>query len=322
MPTNPRREAATIADTSEMMNMLVSQIKSIKDTQQELSSRPVTVPKWVSTGLEDLQTRMGASEGQLKSLQSTTVGTREYQKTIDELTSNLAAMAAITTQLPTAIDAQRNQVSGLVEGLVEPLTSMGTLLRAVLELVEGPLSLSDEAINRLTDLLVKRLNPQMNDLLATTVNSGFDSFASQLGDIVDRGVDRLVAEREALEAATNAAVAEMEARRAFENSTLERVWGLLGVVGVIMLGFAVAGGGVWAVMTSFGFPDGSRYIWSQFVNARGVWPRVGWGLCGVGFVGVVMGVVAVLGRVVSSWTVDMSGLKRWVGGAASRRRRK
>ena len=40
----------------------------------------------------------------------------------------------------------------------------------------------------------------------------------------------------------------------------------LGVVGVIMLGFAVAGGGVWAVMSSFGFPDGSRYIWHQFMN--------------------------------------------------------
>lgn len=33
-----------------------------------------------------------------------------------------------------------------------------------------------------------------------------------------------------------------------------------------MLGFAVAGGGVWAVMSSFGFLDGSRYIWHQFMN--------------------------------------------------------
>lgn len=52
--------------------------------------------------------------------------------------------------------------------------------------------------------------------------------------------------------------------------------GVLGVVGVIMLGFAVAGGGVWAVMSSFGFPDGSRYIWHQFMNTRGVWSRVVW----------------------------------------------
>ncbi|AOG27294.1 hypothetical protein BFS79_00625 [Cutibacterium avidum] len=69
--------------------------------------------------------------------------------------------------------------------------------------------------------------------------------------------------------------------------------GVLGVVGVIMLGFAVAGGGVW--------------------------PRVGWALCGVGFVGVVIGVVACpLSRAVSSLRIDVSGLKRWSGRHVSR----
>ena len=64
--------------------------------------------------------------------------------------------------------------------------------------------------------------------------------------------------------------------------------GVLGVVGVIMLGFAVAGGGVW--------------------------PRVGWGVvwcwfrrcchrCGG----------CPLSRAVSSLRIDVSGLKRWSG---------
>ncbi|MCS4491545.1 hypothetical protein [Corynebacterium sp. ES2715-CONJ3] len=128
---------------------------------------------------------------QMDALRHSTVGTVEYKEAMAQAVNSMKAMAEIATALRAVILEQHEGLQKSVTGIVRPLESMGKLIKVVLELVERPLSLSDDAIERLSDSIDKRLNPMVLDLVETKLNQTFIIYERSIKEMVDSGVEEV-----------------------------------------------------------------------------------------------------------------------------------
>ena len=104
--------------------------------------------------------------------------------------------------MPELIDAKNRHLTSAVESLKTPLQSMAQLLMVVVEMVEGPLSLSDDAVARLSVSVEKRLNAQLSGQLRTQlremVDWNFRELTPELQRTVSDGLECLEGRQRAL----------------------------------------------------------------------------------------------------------------------------
>jgi methyl-accepting chemotaxis protein len=165
MAQNTRRGTPReTVDHTEVMMELASHVTDLSQRFKELEAIQSEIPAGIQEQLANYQQQLNALDEQMSALKRSTAGTRDYEIAMENAVAAMNAMAGIATELPVAIQKQHEGLQGQYEalkksvaGIVQPLVSLSTILRTVLELVEGPLSLSNDAVERLSVSVEKRL---------------------------------------------------------------------------------------------------------------------------------------------------------------------
>lgn len=275
MVDNKRRQRT---DSTELLNKLASQLTALTKQVEDVKALPVGMPEDVELHLASYQKQLTDLNKRMESLQRSTVGTKEYETAMAQATASMKSMAEIAAALPVAIQRQHEGLQKSVTGIVAPLTSMGDLLKTVLELVEGPLSLSDDAVERLSVSVEKRLSPMVLDHLKTTMDRTFSRYERSFKKMVDDGVEGVARERKRLETATAHTVTEVDRLdERLEDRTVSVVSIVL-LVTVLGVGVIVVAGGLWMGASLLGIPAAVPEMWSRAWAADTWWSGVGWAL--------------------------------------------
>lgn len=302
MAMNTRRSST---DNSELLSKLASEMKALSKSVEELKSTPTGVPENLTEQLQTYQKRLSDLNDQMTALKRSTVGTVEYEKAMIQATDSMESMAGVAAALPVAIQRQHESLQNSVTGIVKPLKSMGELLTTVLELVEGPLSLSHEAVERLSVNVEKRLSPMVLEQVTTTMNQTFSRYAHSFNVMVDDGVKGIALERARLETATKDTVKEVDRLDDRLNDRTVGVVSLVLLVTVMAVGVIVVAGGLWMGTSLLGIPAGVSEMWARAWAARTWWGGVGWALGAVSLMLVTIAAVAATAVWVSKrWPVE------------------
>lgn len=254
------------------------------------------------------QSQLTDLDKQMQSLKRSTVGTVEYEKAMAQATNSMKSMAEIAAALPAAIQRQHEGLQKSVTGIVAPLTSMGELLATVVELVEGPLSLSDDAVERLSVSVERRLSLMILKQVKTTMNQAFSRYERSFKAMVDRGVEGIARARERLELATKHTVKEVDRLDDRLNDRTVSVVSLVLLVAVIAVGVIVVAGGLWMGASLLGVTAGVPAMWSRAWAAETFWGGLGWALGALTLTTATIGAVAwvafSVAKRLSLWGVD------------------
>lgn len=301
MAQNTRR---TKADNAELLSKMALELKTVKVTVEELKAMPTGIPDDLDKQLKTYQQQLRDLDKQMQSLKRSTVGTVEYEQAMAQATNSMKSMAEIAAALPVAIQRQHEGLQKSVTGVVAPLTSMGELLATVVELVEGPLSLSDDAIERLSVSVERRLSPMVLKQVKTTMNQAFSRYERSFKAMVDRGVEGVARERQRLETVTEETAGEVDR---LDDRLRDRTVGVVSLtllVAVVAVGVMVVAGGLWMGASLLGIPVAVPEMWSRAWSADTWWSGVGWAMGAVTLMSVTIAAVAAA----AAWVG-----KRWFG---------
>lgn len=231
--------------------------------------------------LTNLNSWLTDLDGQVVVLKNTTVGTAEYDQAVKKVVGLMTQVAETAAQLPVTIQNQKASLESGAADIVKSVTSMGTLLQTVVELVEGPLSLSDDAVERLGDCIEKRLTPMVNKKLETTMNQSFSRYEDSFQRMIDDGVERLAAERELLDASTRKAAETADRIDKRLKARITGVASLLLFAAALCLAVVIVSGVFGLAVSIFGLDLALPEIWQRTHDADSWQGHLGWGTLGV-----------------------------------------
>lgn len=278
---------------------LASHVTDLSRRFQELEAIQSVIPADVQEQLAKYQQQLNALDVQMSALKRSTVGTKDYEIAMENAVTAMNAMAGIATELPVAIQNQHEGLQGQYEalkksvaGIVQPLVSLSTILKTVLELVEGPLSLGNDAVARLNVSVEKRLSPSIQRKLNETMDLSFRRYEQSFNKMVGDGVAGLAGERERLEAATASTASEIDRW----DARLDDHTGLIGRVvllaAVMAVGVIVVAGGLWAVGAMFGITVAVPEMWDRAFSAATWWGGLGLALGALTLTAATLGAIA------------------------------
>lgn len=300
MAQNTRRGTPReTVDHTEVMMELASHVTDLSQRFKELEAIQSEIPADIQEQLANYQQQLNALDEQMSALKRSTAGTKDYEIAMENAVAAMNAMAGIATELPAAIQKQHEGLQGQYEalkksvaGIVQPLVSLSTILRTVLELVEGPLSLSNDAVERLSVSVEKRLSPSIQRQLNETMDRSFRRYEQSFKKMVGDGVAGLAGERERLEAATASTASEIDRW----DARLDDHTGLIGRVvllaAVMAVGVIVVAGGLWMVGSMLGITVAVPEMWERAFSAATWWSALGWALGALTLTAATIGAVA------------------------------
>lgn len=304
MAQNRRRK--TRLDNAEAMNELSRTVKThedvisglrqtIEEIQQSIGesddSPMASQVQNLSEQLETYETRLTELDGHMQTLQRSTVGTKEYEKAMAQATESMKAMSEIAASLPVAIQRQYEALRTAVSEIVSPLEVMGGLLETVVEMVEGPLSLSDDAIERLSACVEKRLSPSVNQTVRKVTGQTFSRYEDSFQKMIDDGISRMAGERERLDSSVSRALGEIDRVDNRLKARTVNVASVVLLVAVVAIGVVVVSGGLWMASSMLGLTVALPTLWERTFSADSFWVGLGWGFSAVALTAVVVSAV-------------------------------
>lgn len=299
MAQNTRRSTVSAPDQTQKILKVISRIQQdlarFSETLETKATTAETQELQLTT--ESLTQGLVRLDSQLNALAKSKVGTAEHQRSLDRAAQALQQVGLIAAEMPELIDAENRHLTSAVESLKTPLLSMAQLLAVVVEMVEGPLSLSDDAVARLSVSVEKRLNAQLSGQLRTQlrelVDSSFKKLTPEFERTAERGVEALECEREAIAREREAIAREREALSALEERLRDRtlhVFSITLLAAVTAVGVIVVAGALWMGSSLLGITVAVPEMWSRAWAADTWWAGLGWALGAFG-----MTVATVLG---------------------------
>lgn len=326
MPQNKRRNpepssphAELLSQVRKMTSQLSALEKSWTERLQNVESELTSLEK-TSTGslqeqkvaIADLLKRLSEVRSQLTTLQTSTVGTVEYQRAIDDAVAAMESTASIATQLPGAIQTQSAQLTGVMQNLQQTtseitshLKNLAAILSTVLELVQGPLRLSDESVKQLSENIQTSLRPIILKDVRETLSRTFSDYEQEFRAISDTAVRDM----ERLLEAQRAESARMDAvdRRITRGLQIVASFVLLAVV--IGAGSVIVLGGAQGLSAVSGLPTLMPHLWAHVIGADSWYATLGWSVLAVGalavIVGLILGVTYAVWRRIDPWMGEM-----------------
>lgn len=301
MAQNRRRK--TRLDNAEAMNELSRTVKThedvisglrqtIEEIQQSIGesddSPMASQVQNLSEQLETYETRLTELDGHMQTLQRSTVGTKEYEKAMAQATESMKAMSEIAASLPVAIQRQYEALRTAVAEIVSPLEVMGGLLETVVEMVEGPLSLSDDAIERLSACTEKRLSPSINQTVREVTDQTFRRYEDSFQKMIDDSLSRMAGERERLDSSVSRALGEIDRVDNRLKARTVNVASVVLLVAVVAIGVVVVSGGLWMASSMLGLTVALPTLWERTFSADSFWAGLGWGFGAVGLTAAVV----------------------------------
>lgn len=271
-----------VVHLSEQQVKMGQDMKTLSSSVGELKNSPTAslVEKHSKT-LADMEPWLKNLDTQLNVLKNTTVGTEEYNAAVKQTVAVITKVAEAAAQLPVAIQNQKQSLTSGAAEIAKSLTSLGTLVQAVLEASEGPMSLSDSAVERLTDCIEKRLKPMVDQRLKTTMNQSFSRYEDSFQSMIDDGVERLAQERERLDVSIQEAAKTADLIDKRLKAGAVNVAGLLLFAATLCLAVVVVFGVFGMTISVFGLDLALPEIWQRTHDAESWKGHLGWGLLGV-----------------------------------------
>lgn len=271
-----------VVHVSEQQVKIGQDMKTLSSSVGELKNSPTaSLVENHGQTLGDMQTWLTNLDGQLKVLKNTTVGTEEYNEAVKQTVAVMTKVAEAAAQLPVAIQNQKQSLTNGAADIAESLTSLGTLVQAVLEASEGPMSLSDSAVESLTDCIERRLTPMVDQRLETTMNQSFSRYEDSFQSMIDDGIERLALERERLDASTREAAKTADRIDKRLKAGAVNVAGLLMFAATLCLAVVVVSGVFGMTVSVFGLDLALPELWQRTHDADSWKGHLGWGALGV-----------------------------------------
>lgn len=170
--------------------------------------------------------------------------------------------------------------------------AISTILKTFLALVEGPLSLSNDAVERLSTSVEKRLSPSIQRQLNETMDRSYSRYEQSFKKMVDDGVAGLAGERERLEAATANTASEIDRWDARLDNHTGSIGRVVLLAAVLAVGVIVVAGGLWMVDSMLGITVAVPEMWARAWSAATWWGGLGWALSAISLTVATVGAIA------------------------------